>query len=170
MLRHCFVTALIQSGVNVKVAQTLAGHHSAAFTLEQYADAVPQQLEDAGEKVAEVLLAASASIFVAAPKLVAEQSPQVVDLVVRPDGLFGAARLTPSGSPPGRRSPAPRRRCGRTRLFSVGSSNLRCRAPHAELQSQTENWVVRPERFELPTPWFEARYSIQLSYGRAAAV
>jgi hypothetical protein len=36
-----FVTALIQSGVNMKVAQTLAGHHSAAFTLDQYADAVP---------------------------------------------------------------------------------------------------------------------------------
>jgi hypothetical protein len=27
--------------------------------------------------------------------------------------------------------------------------------------------VARPERFELPTPWFVARYSIQLSYGRA---
>lgn len=26
--------------------------------------------------------------------------------------------------------------------------------------------LVRPERFELPTPWFEAKYSIQLSYGR----
>ena len=25
---------------------------------------------------------------------------------------------------------------------------------------------MRPERFELPTPWFEAKYSIQLSYGR----
>lgn len=25
---------------------------------------------------------------------------------------------------------------------------------------------ARPERFELPTPWFVARYSIQLSYGR----
>ncbi len=29
-------------------------------------------------------------------------------------------------------------------------------------------WVklARPERFELPTNWFEASYSIQLSYGR----
>ena len=27
--------------------------------------------------------------------------------------------------------------------------------------------LARPERFELPTPWFVARYSIQLSYGRA---
>jgi hypothetical protein len=27
-------------------------------------------------------------------------------------------------------------------------------------------YLARPERFELPTPWFEARYSIQLSYGR----
>ena len=26
--------------------------------------------------------------------------------------------------------------------------------------------LVRPERFELPTPWFEAKCSIQLSYGR----
>jgi hypothetical protein len=26
--------------------------------------------------------------------------------------------------------------------------------------------MVRPERFELPTNWFEASYSIQLSYGR----
>ena len=27
--------------------------------------------------------------------------------------------------------------------------------------------VARPERFELPTPWFVAKYSIQMSYGRA---
>ncbi len=26
--------------------------------------------------------------------------------------------------------------------------------------------LARPERFELPTLWFVARYSIQLSYGR----
>jgi hypothetical protein len=26
--------------------------------------------------------------------------------------------------------------------------------------------MVRPERFELPTPWFVAKCSIQLSYGR----
>lgn len=26
--------------------------------------------------------------------------------------------------------------------------------------------LVRPERLELPTTWFEARCSIQLSYGR----
>ncbi len=30
--------------------------------------------------------------------------------------------------------------------------------------------MARPERFELPTPWFVARYSIQLSYGRVAAI
>ena len=28
------------------------------------------------------------------------------------------------------------------------------------------NKLARPERFELPTNWFEASYSIQLSYGR----
>jgi hypothetical protein len=30
--------------------------------------------------------------------------------------------------------------------------------------------VVRPERFELPTLWFEAKCSIQLSYGREKVV
>jgi hypothetical protein len=31
---------------------------------------------------------------------------------------------------------------------------------------QSRKKVARPERFELPTLWFEARCSIQLSYGR----
>src|SRR5690606_7332500 len=35
----------------------------------------------------------------------------------------------------------------------------------ADLRS-SESKLARPERFELPTTWFEARYSIQLSYGR----
>jgi hypothetical protein len=32
-----------------------------------------------------------------------------------------------------------------------------------------ENKMARPERFELPTKWFEATYSIQLSYGRVVS-
>jgi hypothetical protein len=32
--------------------------------------------------------------------------------------------------------------------------------------SQRIDFMVRPERFELPTLWFEAKCSIQLSYGR----
>ena len=34
---------------------------------------------------------------------------------------------------------------------------------------ETKGEMARPERFELPTKWFEATYSIQLSYGRAGA-
>ena len=30
--------------------------------------------------------------------------------------------------------------------------------------------MARPERFELPTLWFEARCSIQLSYGRVRSI
>jgi hypothetical protein len=84
MLRHFFVTALIQSGVNAKVAQTLAGHHSAAFTLDQYADAVPQQLEEAGEKVSTLLLEASGSILVAEAKQLEVRTAQVIELESAP--------------------------------------------------------------------------------------
>ena len=34
-------------------------------------------------------------------------------------------------------------------------------------QDSCEVILARPERFELPTSWFVARHSIQLSYGRA---
>jgi hypothetical protein len=34
--------------------------------------------------------------------------------------------------------------------------------------AQVLDKLARPERLELPTTWFEARYSIQLSYGRLA--
>jgi hypothetical protein len=81
---HFFVTALIQSGVNAKVAQTLAGHHSASFTLDQYADAVPEQLEEAGERVSTVLLEASGSILVAEAKQPEVRRGKIVELSSAP--------------------------------------------------------------------------------------
>jgi hypothetical protein len=36
----------------------------------------------------------------------------------------------------------------------------------ARISLDRSKHLARPERFELPTTWFEARYSIQLSYGR----
>ena len=46
-------------------AGMLTGHHSAAFTLDVYAHALPHQMDEAGEKVAAVIIAASGSILVA---------------------------------------------------------------------------------------------------------
>jgi Phage integrase family len=83
MQRHFFVTALIQSGVNAKVAQTLAGHHSAAFTLDQHADAVPQR-EEAGERASTILAEASGSKTVAEPKMPESRGPQLIELECAP--------------------------------------------------------------------------------------
>ena len=49
------------------------------------------------------------------------------------------------------------------------------RLRNPEKKKATRRWLfheflVRPERFERPTPWFVAKYSIQLSYGRLAVV
>ena len=40
----------------------------------------------------------------------------------------------------------------------------------AELQAHKLVELVRPKRFELLTPWFVAKYSIQLSYGRVSDI
>jgi site-specific recombinase XerD len=65
VLRHSYATALIQSGETSKTVQTLMGHHSVAFTMDQYADAWPEVLSSAGEKAASLLLPPSGSKTVA---------------------------------------------------------------------------------------------------------
>jgi hypothetical protein len=37
------------------------------------------------------------------------------------------------------------------------------------LKTHSLDSMVRPERIELPTSWFVAKHSIQLSYGRIVA-
>jgi hypothetical protein len=66
---------------------------------------------------------------------------------------------------------------GRTSDIQIGAIQI-CRTPdqgRVYLKSNIKTkahagWALvlmaRPERFELPTDWFEASYSIQLSYGR----
>ncbi len=53
---------------------------------------------------------------------------------------------------------------GGTALLSIARHHMKKGLQHLAVSLYFV--VVRPERFELPTPWFEARYSIQLSYGR----
>jgi hypothetical protein len=65
MLRHFFVTALIQSEVNAKVAQTLAGHHNRCYLLARFL---------------ELLLRASGSKTVAEGKSSESRGPQLSDL------------------------------------------------------------------------------------------
>ncbi len=56
--------------------------------------------------------------------------------------------------------------------MEVGAQ-IRSYGYHVERQQQVkvdaEREMARPERFELPTPRFEAWCSIQLSYGRRKA-
>jgi integrase len=56
MLRHSFCTFAISGGKPVNPVSIAAGHASAAFTMDQYADALPQDLEDVSSSVADALL------------------------------------------------------------------------------------------------------------------
>jgi hypothetical protein len=87
MLSHSYATALIQSGENAKTVQTLMGHHSVAFTMDQYADAWPEALSNAGEKAASLLFAASGSKTVATANDDDRSEVQVSDLMAPPAGV-----------------------------------------------------------------------------------
>jgi integrase len=88
MLRHSYATALIQGGENAKTVQTLMGHHSVAFTMDQYADAWPEALSNAGEKAAALLFgAASGSNTVTADGDDANNERQVIELMAPPAGV-----------------------------------------------------------------------------------
>ncbi len=50
-------------------------------------------------------------------------------------------------------------------IRGIGLTTTECTPSDADHMADEERGA-RPERFELPTTWFEARYSIQLSYGR----
>ena len=87
MLRHGYATAIIQSGENAETVQTLMGHHSVAFTMDQYAEAWPEALSNAGEKAAAPLSAASGSKTVADGVGSEADVVQVPDLVAPPAGV-----------------------------------------------------------------------------------
>ena len=87
MLRHAYATALIQSGENAKTVQTLMGHHSVAFTMDQYAQAWPEAISNAGEKVAALLFAESGSKTVATGREGDASSVQVFEKMAPPAGV-----------------------------------------------------------------------------------
>jgi integrase len=86
-LRHAYATALIQAGENAKTVQTLMGHHSVAFTMDQYADAWPEALSGAGEKAATLLFALTGSKTVAGGDGGSGSGAEVVDFVAPPAGV-----------------------------------------------------------------------------------
>jgi Phage integrase family len=87
MLRHAYATALIQSGENAKTVCSRMGHFSVSYTMDQYTDAWPGALSDAGEKAAALLFAASGSKTVAAGEESERSEAQVSDLVAPPAGV-----------------------------------------------------------------------------------
>ena len=54
------------------------------------------------------------------------------------------------------------------RRYRGGDSAVTLATEYRDRVAQPIDLLARPERFELPTSWFVARHSIQLSYGRAA--
>ena len=82
-----YATALIQAGENAKTVQTLMGHHSVAFTMDQYAHAWPEALSNAGENAANLLFAASGSKTVATANEADQIEAQVSDLMAPPAGV-----------------------------------------------------------------------------------
>ena len=87
LTRYSYATALIQSGENAKTVQTLMGHHSVAFTMDQYADAWPEAISNAGEKAASLLFAASGSKTVTGTEAIEKKEAQVVDFLAPPAGV-----------------------------------------------------------------------------------
>ena len=49
-------------------------------------------------------------------------------------------------------------------MYAVSIDKIK--AGHLKKSARFYYFLVRPKRFELLTPWFVAKYSIQLSYGR----
>ncbi len=96
--------------------------------------------------------------------------------VAEREGLFAAAPLVLRCAPDCRRALRGSVQLGR-RPSSCRTGLVVCRrfellgsAGRHELPENFFVTLVRPDGFEPPTPWFEARYSIQLSYGRPRAV
>ena len=84
--------------------------------------------------------------------------------VARPERLTRNSRRAVSTLRASRRRRSVQNACAfcRTAVLISNQTHQNKKAPHEGVPS----YLARPERFELPTAWFVARYSIQLSYGR----
>jgi integrase len=79
-LRHSFASALINGNQSPKVVQTLLGHHSAAFTMDQYSDLWPQALEGIADTAAATLFSGDGSKVVAESSKSEQREAEVIDL------------------------------------------------------------------------------------------
>ena len=87
--------------------------------------------------------------------------------MARPERLLGAAPLALRAAGKAGVLRSLRSLVELNRIRYVGSSNTFQYFKHTEARARRASvCLARPERFELPTAWFVARYSIQLSYGR----
>jgi integrase len=60
-LRHTYAVLSLQAGVDIKTVQENLGHHSAAFTLDQYAFVTDGMLQSAADKIDNIYMSISMS-------------------------------------------------------------------------------------------------------------
>jgi hypothetical protein len=155
-LRHSYITNVVNSGVNVKTAQSLARHSTITLTMDRYTHVQLNDHAAAMEKM---------------PTLVATP-PTATEARLKATGTDDFACTNPC-TKNAKTADFGRYGMGRSDTSMAQSDRVENPMNHGGFESNGTAWdgmnQVRPEGLEPPTCGSEDRCSIQLSYGREAS-